>query len=202
MRWPWSDKGPRWDETVLWAFDLEASGLDARRDCILSVGMVPLREGRVRWGERYTSLVAPAPDVVLTREALKIHHILPDELHDAPSLHVVLEAVLERLGDGALLVHWAQLDVAFLRRACKQVDRTWPDPLIVDTVQLMSRLSRRRRMIEPHAEPYSAELTGARRELGLPPHRAHAALEDALATAELFLAARHRLGVERIGRLG
>ena len=195
------DRGPRWDEATIWALDLEASGLDPERDCILSVGMVPLRDGRVHWGESWYSLVRPDPAVELTREALKVHHILPDEVVDAPPLEEVLSAVLERLDGGVLLVHYAQLDVGMLRRACRRLDREWPLPLVVDTVQLLSRLSRRRRLIEPHAEPYSTGLQEARRELGLPPHRAHHALGDALATAELFLVARRRLGIEHLGRL-
>ena len=52
----------RWDEVVFWALDLEMSGLHTGADRILSIGMVPIRQGVIRYGERFYSLVRP-PDV-------------------------------------------------------------------------------------------------------------------------------------------
>jgi DNA polymerase III subunit epsilon len=39
---------PAWDSVVLWALDLETSGLRPGADQILSVGMVPIRAGTIR----------------------------------------------------------------------------------------------------------------------------------------------------------
>jgi DNA polymerase-3 subunit epsilon len=41
-------------------------------------------------------------------------------------------------------------------------------------------------------------LTAARHALGLPEYPAHDALTDAIATAELFLVLRHRLGARKL----
>ncbi len=187
-----------WTEEVLWALDLEASGLDVRRDVILSVGMVPILEGRIHYGQRWYSLVRPPLDREPSVEALRVHHILPEEARDAPPLPTVLDGVLRRLGDAVLLVHHARLDVALLKRACRECDRDWPRPRVVDTQDLLSRLSRRRRMLEPHAEAYAAGLDAARSELGLPAHASHHALGDALATAELFLTLQRRLDAKTL----
>ena len=52
---------PRWDVPVYWALDLETGGLDARKDPIISVGMVPVRGGVIRLGEAFLrSLVRQA----------------------------------------------------------------------------------------------------------------------------------------------
>ena len=56
MRW-WNRRRQPWYDATYWAVDLETTGLDPRRDRILSVGMVPVRDGVVRWGERLYTLV-------------------------------------------------------------------------------------------------------------------------------------------------
>ena len=52
---------PAWDAVVYWALDLETGGLDPRADPILAVGLVPVREGTIRLGEAFRSLVCPQP---------------------------------------------------------------------------------------------------------------------------------------------
>jgi DNA polymerase-3 subunit epsilon len=194
-------RSPLWDAVDYWALDLETSGLDPHHDLILSAGLVPIRRGAIHWGERFYSLVRPPSGQVPGEAAIRIHHILPRELQAAPTIDQVLPEILDRLTDGVLLVHYARLDLGFLRRACRSQARRWPRPRIVDTVRLLSRLGHRRRQIEPHAESLPADLGEARRALGLPAHLRHHALYDALATAELFLAVRRALGASRLGQL-
>jgi len=188
-------RSPGWRETVYWALDLETSGLDPQRDAILSVGMVPIRDGIIRWGERYYSLVSPPADHVPSPEAMRIHFILPEEARAAPPLNEIWPEIARRLRRGALLVHYHKLDVAFLRRVARGLGRRWPAPDVVDTVKLLARVTHRRRLLDPYAEAMPTDLGKARSEFGLPAHRAHHALYDALATAELFLALVDRLAI-------
>jgi DNA polymerase-3 subunit epsilon len=182
-----------WTEEVLWALDLEATGLDPKRDQILSVGMVPIRHGRIHYGESWYQLVRPPRDHEPNPDALRVHHILPEEAAEAPPLHEVLVGIFNRIGSDKLLVHHSRLDVGLLTYACRRAGLPCPHPTVVDTLDLLTRMSRRRRMLEPHAEPYSTGLAEVRSELGLPPHQAHHALADAVATAELYLALQTRL---------
>jgi DNA polymerase III subunit epsilon len=192
----WLDRltaAPRWDDTVLWALDLETSGLRPETDRILSVGMVPIRRGAIRLGERFESLVRPADLAALSTEGLRAHHLLPEDVADGPPLDVVLPDVDRRVREGLLLVHFAALDLAFLRRAYRRVGLPWPRPRVVDTVDLILALHDREQQWTPHPPEPVTGLAAARARLGLPPYRRHEALADALATAELFLALRSRL---------
>ena len=112
-----------------------------------------------------------------------------------------LPEILRRFNDAVVLVHSAKLDLSFLRGTCRKTGCAWPRPRFVDTVRLLARLGHRRRRLAPHAEALPIDLAGARRALDLPPHVAHHALYDALATAELFLALRSALGVTRLRQL-
>ncbi len=193
---------PRWDEVLYWALDLETSGLDPRRHRILSVGMVPVRQGSIRWGERFYSLVHPGSFEGLDDAAIGVHHILPEELHQAPPLAEVAGRIEERLDGAVLVVHHASLDVAFLRRAWRRLGRSWPRRRrIVDTQALIGRLEHRLAAIRAHEPPLPRGLTPARESFGLPAYDHHHALTDALATAELFLVLRARLGATRLGKL-
>lgn len=195
-------RSPSWDEVEYQALDLETSGLEPKQDRILGVGMVPLRDGVIRWGERYFSLVHPEGFDRLAGEAIAVHQILPAELDEAPTLTEVLTAVEERLEGRVLLAHHAPLDVGFLRVAYRATGRRWPRLRVVDTRLLLARLDRRLQRLHPYGRPLPRSLGEVRELLELPRYDYHHALTDALATAELFLALRQRLGLTTLRQLG
>lgn len=183
---------PSWDEVVYWAVDLETSGL-GRSDTIVAVGAVPLRAGVIAYGERFATLVRQADGARGPGPGIGAHHILPSELEDARPLAEVVEELDARLRGAVLLVHFASIDVDFLRRAYREVGRSWPRPKVVDTVHLLMKLHHRLEHVHAHAPPIPTSLSEARAYLDLPAYPQHDAVTDALATAELFLALRARL---------
>ncbi len=195
--------GPPWDSHIYWALDLETGGLDAERDPILSVGMVPIRNGAIRVGEAWTSLVRPDPGNKIDPGSITAHHLVPADVASAPSLRDVLTAVDVRLRGGVLLVHQASIDVAFLKRAYSDNGIEWPRPKVVDTVDLIVKSAVRARLVDPSAQDTDPEtnLARSRTAHGLPDYGRHDALTDAISTAELFLVLRKRLGVKRLGEL-
>ena len=190
-------RSPRWDSIEYWALDLETSGLDPRTDQILSVGMVPIREGVIQWGDHFYSLVLPETWSNLDGEAIRVHHILPEELQDAPPLKTILLEIEMRLAGGAALVlHHAPFDLEFLRRAFRKFERTWPKPAVVDTRVLVSRFEERQKRLMPYAPDITRSLAELVQLFNLAPYTPHHAMGDALATAQLFLALRARLELQ------
>lgn len=195
--------GPTWDAHTYWALDLETGGLDPRADPILSVGMVPIRGGAIRVGEAWTSLVRPGNGGAIDPGSIAAHHLVPADVANAPSLRDVITAVDVRLRGAVLLVHQASIDVAFLRRAFASAGIEWPKPPVVDTVELLVRVAKRARWVDPSAPDLDPELnlSLSRKKLGLPDYGRHDALTDAISTAELFLVLRKRLGAKRLRHL-
>jgi DNA polymerase-3 subunit epsilon len=194
--WP----SPRWDSVTYWSLDLETGGLDPKRDPILAVGMVPVRAGTVRLGDAFETLVRPDRAEDVRASSVVAHQLVPGELTSAPPLREALEEVDRRLQDGLLLVHQAAFDVPFLKRAYRTAGLRWRSPLLVDTVDLLVRLAKKQRFIDPDAqdrEP-TLNLSAARRLFGLPDYGAHDALTDAIATAELFLVLRKKIGARTV----
>jgi DNA polymerase III subunit epsilon len=194
--WP----SPRWDAITYWALDLETGGLDPKRDPILALGMLPVRGGTIQLGEAYETLVRPEAGDAIGSDSVRLHQLVPGDVRDAPPLSEVLRAVDQRLAGGVLLVHQAAIDVRFLRRAHGATGIRWEKPRVVDTVDLLVRLAKKARFIDPDAQHRlpSLNLSDARRRFGLPEYAAHHALTDAIATAELFLVLRRALAARTL----
>jgi DNA polymerase-3 subunit epsilon len=186
---------PAWDSVVYWALDLETGGLNPKSDAILAVGLVPLREGRIRLGEAYCTLVRPEDGKEIDPASVRAHQLVWGEVRRAPALDEVLPEIDRRLREGVVLVHHRALDISFLRRAYRRAGKRWPRPKVVDTVDLLVRVAERARLRTPDmpAQVPTLNLSRVRREYGLPDYQAHDALTDALAAAELFLVLRKKL---------
>lgn len=194
-------KSPPWDAVTYWALDLETAGLQPS-DPILSLGMLPIRGGVICFGEHFYTLVRPEGLAHLSTEGIQAHHIVPSELEQAPSLAQAIEQFEARVGpQDVLLLHFAQVDIGFLRRAFKALGKPWPKLKVVDTAVLLGSLTQRQRQLEPYAKALPSGLGEARAVFGLPPHLEHHALWDALATMEMFLVLRARLGAKTLSSL-
>ncbi len=196
MLWP----SPAWDHVTYWALDLETGGLDARADPVLAVGMVPIRNGAIRLGEAWASLVRPDGTAPIDPASIPAHHLLPGDVRAAPPLEDVLFEVDRRLREGILLVHQAAIDVRFLKAAYKRVRLRYPGPKVVDTVALPLKAAKRARFVDPGAPEIEPDLNlgNARKANGLPQYAQHDAVTDAIAAAELFLVLRKRLGARTL----
>jgi DNA polymerase-3 subunit epsilon len=161
--------------------DLETTGLDPRRDEIVSFASVPIEHGRVIVGGARTALVRPArmPDA----KTIRIHGLRPVDLADAPELPQVLDLILESLIGRVLVAHAAWVESGFLAAALKPAGLRLAEP-VLDT----AAIARHALGPEGSAEEHPPGLSGAATSLGLPVHRPHTAEGDALTAAQLFLA--------------
>lgn len=190
-------RSPAWDSVTYWSIDLETGGFDPRRDAILAVGMVPIRDGLVRLRESFRTLVRPDDGSAIDEKSIRAHQLVWGEVREAPPLPDVLREVDLRLRQGVMLVHFRRIELGFLETAFRRHRLPWPRPPVVDTFDL---LLRRARLQNPLASPedVTLNLSQARKEMGLPPYDAHDALTDAVSTAELFLKLRMAFGARTL----
>lgn len=176
------DTGLSWKETELLALDLETTGLDARQHNIVSMGWVIIRDGVIQMDEAGHLVIQSGLPM---NQSATIHGIFDSEIAQGIPLESALEELLRKLHGRVLVLHHAPLDIAFLNEACKQA---CGQKLLVPTIDTMAlekaRLDRRDQPIKPGM----LRLGAVRERYGLGQVRAHNALTDALATAELLLA--------------
>ncbi|MFI8610357.1 3'-5' exonuclease [Pseudomonas sp. NPDC077649] len=177
-------------EAPLLALDVETTGLEPGRDAIVSLGLVPFDLRRIRCQEARYWVVRPSSE--LHGDSVTFHHITHSDVRHAPPLDAVLGEVLEALAGKLVVVHYHRIERGFLDQALRrQMGEGLLFPLL-DTMALEARLHPRRR---PGLlgrlrgqRPISIRLADSRQRYGLPAYRAHHALSDALATAELLQA--------------
>lgn len=200
---PLLDAGQTMGATDFVALDIETTGLNAQKDDIVSIGLVPFDHQRIYLAKAKHWVVSSRR---LTSESVVVHRITHSEVADAPSLHSVLPELMASLQGKQVVVHYRYMEREFLRNAIAELlkkDFLFP---VIDTIELEARYLRRNRsfMARLLNKPLpSSRLLYARERYHLPAYENHNALVDALATAELLQAqiAKHTLAQTKVRKI-
>ena len=167
----------------LLSLDFETSGLDAKKDHIVSAGYVAMEGGVVRLSTAHHDLVKLGGS--LTEQSVVIHKITDDDLSAGRSLEEVVGNLLQALAGKVMVAHHARIELTFLTQACQTLYGLSPRFPVIDTMRIAKLwLQRRNKEIEQG----DLRLFNLRQRYGLPMYQAHNALSDAIATAELLQA--------------
>lgn len=180
--------------------DTELTGLDPRRDEIVSIGALRMRGLEIEVGGSFHVLTRPSGK--LKDSSVLIHGITPSQVADQPPLEVALVAFQDYLGEGAILVGYClALDLAFLDRGFRRHFKQPFRPHTVDVLSLYGWL--RSRLDHPACAIPIGDLSLFElcKAFGVPVEGAHSALGDAYMTAQLLqrlLGAAAPLGLESL----
>jgi len=174
-----------WRDVEYVVVDVEATGLDLRRDVLISFGSVAVRSGRLCCETAFYTDVKPGRRNSVG--AVSVHGLRDQDLDSAPELTEVVDRIVAELDGRVLVAHAAWVERAFLTRALRSGRRRFNAP-VVDTAALLraAGLARSGTSHEPDIEAMAERL-------GLCVHTPHHALGDALTTGEVFLAVVSRL---------
>jgi DNA polymerase III subunit epsilon len=181
-----------WRAASYCAVDLELSGLDPRRNEIVSFGAVPIVDGRVRLSGAVDGRVRPVRQ--MGEASIRVHGMRAVDLAGAPPLEVALDPLLAAMAGTIPVVHVAAVERGFLRPALRRVGVSLRGPMIDTSVLGLLWLHERDGDGEGPRFASLAELAAA---LGLPSHRPHDAGGDALTTAQVFIALATHLDARR-----
>jgi len=180
---PLADVARPWDQVDIVSLDFETTGLDPACEQILSYGKVEIKGGLIQLASARHELVRAEKSI--PESSAIIHHITDDQARTGRDLEEIMPELLDHLAGKVLLVHYNNIEQGFLDAACR---RLYGSPFIIpiiDTLALGHRILVRRN----HALSTNAlRLFNLRDLYKLPVYRAHNALNDAMTTAELFLA--------------
>jgi DNA polymerase-3 subunit epsilon len=168
-------------------FDTELTGLSARYDQIISIGAIVVSNLQIVPYRSFYSIIKPKGEAI--SQATFVHRITPEDLVDAPSLEDVLPKFLEFCGNSIIVGHQLEIDLPFLRKACRKVLLPMmPNPFI-DTIRLSQCCRKNLKEVDAtkSVEQISYNLGSISRRLGLPLFPLHDALGDALQVAYLLL---------------
>lgn len=168
-------------------FDTELTGLNRRKDEIISIGAVRISNLQIDLGQTFHRFIKP--EKLDHTEATLVHRITPEQLKEAPPMAAVLPEFLSFIGTSLIVGHYVGLDMSFLHRVTEQhYSGTLMNPC-VDTIRLAQGYQRL--MFGYYHEGGVANTRFSLKDLSeafnLPIFEAHDALEDAMQTAYLFL---------------
>jgi len=178
------DRKRLWTDINFIALDAETTGLRPGQDRLLSIGLIPVREGNIDVAGRRTWLVqqADAP----SNEAVKIHGIAPAESAAGMPESQVLAELLEVLTGNVIVGHHIGFDVIMINEALAHHHQTKLRNPVLDTAALAGR-----QIDAFHKTGYVNQRPPSLEEVcsyaNLPIMGRHTASGDAFTTAQFFL---------------
>ncbi|MBO5292661.1 MAG: PolC-type DNA polymerase III [Lachnospiraceae bacterium] len=165
-------KGQNLDQTFV-VFDIETTGFSPVKNRIIEIGAVKVEHGEIT--ARYSTFVNP--DVPIPFEIEKLTGINDEMVVDAPMIEQILPEFLKFCEGAVLVAHNANFDMSFiLENAARQsipLDVTY-----VDTVGIA-------RVLLPGQAKHTLDAVAKAMGVSLENH--HRAVDDAAATAEIFV---------------
>ncbi len=173
------------------AVDCETTGLDVRKDQIISVGAVRIVGGTIMTSERLELLIKPEKDV--SAESVRVHRLRQRDLMEGMPIEDAMRKLMRFIGARPLVGYYLEFDLAMLNRAI------WP-LLGLHLPQQKIEVSSlyydyKFRQLPPYAQQANPDIdlrfATIMQDLGLPTREAHDALNDAVMTAMAFIKLRH-----------
>lgn len=180
---PFVDNRSDWRDAEIVALDLETTGLDPKKDSILSFGLVELKHNSIRLKSAWYEIVQVKGQI--PESSAVINNITDDDAAAGKPLETLLPQLLQRLAGRVILVHYRNIEQNFIDAACR---RLYGQPFIIPIIDTLPIALRLLELRNHTIQPGNLRLFNLRPHFGLPHYKAHNALYDALATAELFLA--------------
>lgn len=171
-------------------FDIETTGLSPKNDMITEIGAVKIEDGKIV--DEFNQLINPGrkiPDNIV-----KLTGITDEMVKDKPTIEEVLPNFERFIEDAVLVAHNASFDVGFIRYKFSRIGKEINNP-VLDTLELS-------RALFPQLKSHKLNIIAKHLNIDLINH--HRAVDDAKATAEIFLKSLEILsskGIKNINRV-
>src|SRR3954470_2425701 len=161
--------------------DSETTGLDPRRDRLITIGAVAVHDGEILLDDCFEVLMK----VAYNNSSVTVHGITRDEAACGMEEREAMTLFLEYLGDGVIVGHHIGHDIEALNCACERHFGFRLRNRSLDTMDLTLHLKEDGGFAgRPMAESFS--LDGLCDMFGVAPHDRHTAGGDAFITAQIF----------------
>ncbi|CEN76055.1 DNA polymerase III PolC-type (PolIII) [[Clostridium] sordellii] len=154
-------------------FDIETTGFSNTNDKITEIGAVKIENFKVV--DRFSELVNPEVDI--SYKIQELTGITNDLVSDKPTIEEILPKFLDFVGDSVLVAHNAEFDMGFISQKSREQGLEFKNKS-VDTLTLA-------RVLLPHLKRHRLNVIA--KDLGIPLLNHHRAVDDAEATAHIFI---------------
>lgn len=167
------------DEVVV--FDTETTGLNPKKDEILSIGAVKLKGNKILMSQKFELFVKPTREV--GEQSIKIHQIRNIDLENGCEAHEAIMQFLHFIGARPLVGYYLEFDIKMINKYVKPwLGINLPNPQIE-----VSGLYHDKKIKFIPDGVIDLRFDVMMKELGLPIFGKHDALNDAVMTAMMYI---------------
>ncbi|MDR1801414.1 MAG: PolC-type DNA polymerase III [Lachnospiraceae bacterium] len=191
-----NEKGQSLDSNFV-VFDIETTGFNNIHDKIIEIGAVRIENGKIT--DKFSCLIDPG--ITIPSRISELTGIFNWDVTGKPGIETVLPEFLEFSKDCVMVAHNSDFDIGFIEQNARYQDIE-TDFTVIDTVGLS-------RALLPDLSNHKLDTVS--KELGIKLENHHRAVDDAYATAEIFLSLGERIrndglvalkDINRLGRQG
>lgn len=155
-------------------FDLETTGGNHKNDKIIEIGLVKVNNLEIT--DKKSFLIDP--EIKIPDFIQKLTSITPKDVEGAPRIEEVIEEILDFMQDSILVAHNTSFDIPFFNSVLKRLDKPTLENKSICT-NLMTKY------LIPNL--LNSNLNYMSKVFSINHNKAHRALDDAYATAELLI---------------
>jgi DNA polymerase III subunit epsilon len=161
--------------------DCETTGLNPKKDEILSIGAVHIKDNKVIMRKTFNIFVKPSKNI--SAESIKIHRIRPIDLENAVSPKVAILKILDFIGSRPIVGYYIKFDIAMISKYTKKyIGVNLPN----ESIEVSSMFFRSKKKTSEY-EFIDLKFDTIMKELDIPILGKHDALNDAIMTSMMFL---------------
>lgn len=164
------------------SIDCETTGLNTRKDDIVTVAAIRIRDNRILTSQRFEATLRPR--VKINPEAIKIHRLREQDVATGRPVEEVLPELLRFIGSRPLVGFYLEFDVAMLNR---HVRRILGIELPNEQIEVSGVYYELKYGDAPPGTEVDLRFMSLLNDLGLPSLGQHDAYSDALMTAMMHL---------------
>jgi DNA polymerase-3 subunit epsilon len=173
------DKNIPEDEFVV--FDTETTGLDKKRDSIVSIGAVKVKQNKILSNEALHIFIKQ--NCLINTESIKIHKIRNCDLKEAVDIQDAMEEFLFFIGNRTLVGYYLEFDIAMIDKYIKPL---FGVKLPNKQIEVSAMYYDKKIKFIPQGN-IDLRFDTILKNLCLPKLNSHDALNDAIMTAMMYL---------------
>lgn len=183
--------------------DTELTGLNEKKDSILSIGAVHMNGTRIELADSFHQLIKPETE--FRPKSVVVHEITPSDVIEKPNIDAILSEFLQFCDNDIIVGHCVSIDMSFINRETKRIFGDIIQNPAIDTYKVYEWLKKRvptRTCFS--SSPQDSSLYEIAKCFSIAVRGAHDALVDAFITAQLlqrFMPVLIDIGVNQIGDL-
>lgn len=162
--------------------DTELTGLNEKKDSILSIGAILMKERSILLGDIFYRVLNP--QCKPRNETVLIHELTSSDIEKCPDIASILREFLSFLKNRTIVGHFLDIDIRFLRNEIKKWLNINFNPDAIDTYIIFNWLIERGLVSKKHKNAKSLPEIAEVFEIKV--EKVHDALYDAFVTAQIF----------------